>query len=148
MTLTEYLNQSNPIKMPNVILAEREYKIGLKISLPNNESITQIFIPAVNTYYIQKNGDTVLFTCDKDGNPKAKSCFNIDFYPLNAQEITAITHHLTYNVMPVIEQATIDHIIKEINSVRTRTKMLNDNIGANSVTIGEMIEDLKLEKYI
>lgn len=82
MTLTEYLNQPEPQKMPNVVLKEGEYKIHQTIKA-GQDTLTLIEIPAIwerfgaTGNYIQKNGGATLYTQDADGNAKSPSCFKI-----------------------------------------------------------------------
>jgi len=78
MTLTEYLNQENPVRQYNVELKEGEYELGLKIG---NEQ--QVFIPAINNLlkdhveYVKKTGGNALWSRDEDGKPTRLSCFYI-----------------------------------------------------------------------
>lgn len=82
MTLTEYLNQTEPQRMPNVILKEGEY-IKHQTIKSGQDAITVVEIPLlwehfkVSGNYIQKNGGATLYTQDTDGNPKHISCFKI-----------------------------------------------------------------------
>lgn len=78
MTLEEYLNQKDPVKMPNVWLTEQDYDKVHKIKLPNGDTLTQILIKGIDFIYLQKNNLSHLYTQDGDGNIKAISCFNIE----------------------------------------------------------------------
>ena len=83
MTLTEYLAQETPVRMPVVYLKPSEYRIrtetnGYYMNSSEKVQVKQIFIhafPAVE--YVQIGKDTQLRTTDSDGNPKAYSCFRI-----------------------------------------------------------------------
>ena len=74
MTLSEYLAQENPVRMPQVLLSEGEYQlshyhgvIGLRVAA--------VFLPAIDACYCVKEGNPRLYTIDQDGNPKSPSCF-------------------------------------------------------------------------
>jgi hypothetical protein len=86
MNLTEYLNQQDPVRMPHVTLEPTDYKEGATIRIPGHPSLTQVFItrkeftdkfPSVYSEYVKKGDSTVLWTVDKDGNPKSMSCFHV-----------------------------------------------------------------------
>jgi DUF438 domain-containing protein len=80
MTLTEYLNQADPVRMPNVFLTENEYIKHNTIQI-GRDKLTSITIPAiwehfkVNGAYVQKNDSTALYSQDEHGNTKSLSCF-------------------------------------------------------------------------
>lgn len=82
MTLTEYINQADPKRNPVVFLEESEYEIHGSINVGVNV-LTSIEIPVIrkkygiNSCYIQRNGDSNLWTQDEHGNPKSRSCFYI-----------------------------------------------------------------------
>jgi hypothetical protein len=82
MTLTEYLNQQEPKRNPNVILDKTEYTIGSSIKT-GNKTLKMVFITDGSAEllwgieYVLINDDKTLWTTDKDGNPKARSCFSI-----------------------------------------------------------------------
>lgn len=67
---------------------------------------------------------------------------------LSAQEEQGIRWHLTSNILPAPSDKNIDKIIGMINGVRSGEQLLTDTIGETTVTIAEMIDDLKLEDYI
>lgn len=67
---------------------------------------------------------------------------------LNEQQVTTIRWHLSNNVMPSLTPETQDKIIDDINAVRTNEKELTDTIGNSDVTIGEMVEDLRLWEFL
>jgi hypothetical protein len=78
MTLTEYFNQKDSVRMPDVVLAEGEYTKGATVQITGHESLTQIFINAFGgSEYVKKSGSGKLYTTDKHGNPKSQSCFRI-----------------------------------------------------------------------
>lgn len=76
MTLTEYLNQKFPFKMPVVKLKPGEYRI-VSDYIIGNERQRIVLINDVDGEYLRINNDTRLFTTDSDGNKKRYSCFNI-----------------------------------------------------------------------
>ena len=83
MTLTEYLNQTDPARMPNVTLQAGEYEIqGGGHKMADGTYRIPVFIPAVNYCYIYTSGSR-LETMDRDGNPKNPSCF---WLPIEAVE--------------------------------------------------------------
>ena len=83
MTLTEYMRQETPVKMPNVILSENEYCLGTSIC-----GVTPITILDADTKkphwlmgnydYVLKHGSKNLYSTDTDGNPKNITCFSIN----------------------------------------------------------------------
>ena len=83
MTLTEYLNQDDPKKMPRVELANDEVKFGIQYMIARVAFTREVTIPAlwekykIPGTYIQKNRDPTLWTSDQDGNPVARSCFSL-----------------------------------------------------------------------
>lgn len=82
MNLTEYLNQTEPQRMPFVELQDGEFITHNTIKT-GQETLTAITIPAlwekykVNGYYVQKNNDRRLYVQDENGMPKGISCFNL-----------------------------------------------------------------------
>lgn len=76
MTLAEYLNQQDPVKMPMVILAQNEYHQGNFIGIPGFK-IASVTIPEIGYTYCVKEYNKRLYTTDEDGNPKSPSCFYI-----------------------------------------------------------------------
>jgi len=82
MTLTEYMTQEHPVKMPRVDLSELDYEVHLSIKV-GQDILTAIEIPALwkrfktSPYYVQKNDEENLYTQDENGNPKSRSCFYI-----------------------------------------------------------------------
>ena len=77
MTLTEYKNQENPVRMPVVELESHEYKRGASITVKRTGEITQIFINGYDYDYVQVNNEPRLYTTDDHGNPKKLTCFYI-----------------------------------------------------------------------
>jgi hypothetical protein len=83
MTLTEYLNQKDPARMPRVYLKSDEYiergktKVGI-------ETLIFYEIPAlwekykIDTTYVSINFGKNLYTTDVSGNKKSLSCFKLD----------------------------------------------------------------------
>jgi len=82
MTLTEYLNQADPHRMPNVVLDKTEYTIASSINIPNKGKLSLVYItdPEAKILwgieYVKWDNDTTLYTTDADGNPKKRSCFS------------------------------------------------------------------------
>lgn len=83
MTLTEYLNQKEPQRMPNVLVELSELTIGTTLRSVNNaQTRTQVFFKTNHPllqgaeYCLVNNGRT-LMTTDSDGNPKRYSCFRL-----------------------------------------------------------------------
>jgi hypothetical protein len=74
MTLTEYLAQTDPVKMPEVILAEGEYQVWNTVGKAPTR-FTHIYIPAVKGSYSVNEGQTRLSTQDAFGYPSKSSCF-------------------------------------------------------------------------
>ena len=77
MTLTEYLDQKDPARMPNVILAEGEYEVWNTAGIKPYR-FTHINIPIFRGSYVVKEGETNLYTQDQFGYPKSRSCFHLD----------------------------------------------------------------------
>jgi hypothetical protein len=77
MTLTKYLNQKDPVRMPDVLLQEGEYIKGTTIQIPGSYSLTQVFIKGIDHEYVLRSDRAHLYTTDSDGNPKSVSCFRI-----------------------------------------------------------------------
>ena len=99
MTLTEYLNQKDPIKMPEVILQDGEYEIWNTAGKAPNR-FTHITIPAVNASYVVNEGETQLFTQDKFGYPSKRSCFHL-FKPLeNLVSYERVGHSYNPTIKP------------------------------------------------
>jgi hypothetical protein len=79
MTLTEYFNQPDPERMPNVVLLSNEFKVfsGYRIA-GILFSPVHVKYPNGNAYkYIHVQGDSALYVADEDGNPKRRSCFQL-----------------------------------------------------------------------
>jgi hypothetical protein len=98
MTLKEYLNQKDPVKMPDVFLEDSDYTIGITTydyytGTNVKKELTQIFIKCSDTIglngteYLKVEGVSRLFTVDSDGNRKSLSCFRI--LNLKAKEKTS-----------------------------------------------------------
>lgn len=57
-----------------------------------------------------------------------------------------LTWHLQNNVMPSLNDATIEKIVAQCNKVNAGELSLDDEVSLNSdVTIREMLEDLHIE---
>jgi hypothetical protein len=84
MTLQEYLNQTDPVKMPEVILQEGEYEIWNTAGRAPNR-FTHVHIPAVKGSYSVNEGQTRLCTQDQFGYPSKASCFQL---PHPIEELT------------------------------------------------------------
>ena len=76
MTLTEYLAQTDPVKMPHVVLTEGEYQVWHTAGVSPNR-FTHVSINGIGNYVI-KEGDTNLFTQNEFGYPKSSSCFHLE----------------------------------------------------------------------
>jgi len=82
MTLTEYINQVDPIRNPNVVLEKNEFITSESI-WNGVEKLTFIEIPALYTKYrisgnyIQIDDRPELYTMSDDGNVKRLSCFRL-----------------------------------------------------------------------
>ena len=81
MTLTEYINQKNPVRSPRVTLEPSEYEITHTIKV-GQDILRFIYIPAIwlrykASGYVQKNNQEQLYTMDQDGNPKYLAVFKI-----------------------------------------------------------------------
>ena len=75
MTLTEYKNQENPVRMPHVILQNGEFSIGHFKGCIGNK-FASVYIDGIEgAEYVAKENDSHLYTTDEDGNPKSISCF-------------------------------------------------------------------------
>jgi len=78
MTLTEYLAQPEPVRMPEVILEPSEYKIWITVPMPDGSTLSSVRINAFPQYeYVLKSNGKCLWTADEHGNPKKPSCFYI-----------------------------------------------------------------------
>ena len=60
----------------------------------------------------------------------------------------AFLHHIQYDVFNFISDSTAEHLWNEIQSVNSGEKTLSDFLPDGVTTIGEMIEDLKLESFL
>lgn len=74
MTLTEYLNQQDPVRMPHVALQPGEYILGHFFGAPGRR-IAEVFLPKIGYSYCVYEGNKRLYTVDDNGNPKSPSCF-------------------------------------------------------------------------
>jgi len=77
MTLTEYINQKEPIRKPKVILQDGEYKFGVTHT-KGLDKVTQVFIKGFPYEYSVTNKRGCLYTTDSDGNQKKLSVFWLD----------------------------------------------------------------------
>ena len=81
MTLTEYCQQRDPVRMPDVLLQEGEYKVLITLNLAGKMHLRAIHVIMFNHEYAEKNDGTgILWTTDDHGNPKSRSCFRIPPY--------------------------------------------------------------------
>ena len=74
MTLTEYLNQTDPEKMPEVVLQEGEYEVWNTAGRAPKR-FTHVYVPAVMGSYSVNEGQTRLHLQDQFGYPSKGSCF-------------------------------------------------------------------------
>lgn len=74
MTLTEYLNQKDPARMPQVILQPNEYILGHFFGAPG-QRIAEVFLPLIGHCYCVHEGGKRLYTINRHGNSKSASCF-------------------------------------------------------------------------
>jgi len=84
MTLQEYIDQTEPQKMPNVLLERSEIQIGKTINnVIKERSLTLVWIVdgcaelLWGIAYVLVGDDKTLWTTDEDGNPKKRSCFSL-----------------------------------------------------------------------
>ena len=92
MTLTEYLNQSEPsrIESGQVILQDSEVKIVSRIKRKNHRNFVKVFVPLFGYYYIIIEGTRTLRTTDEFGNPKGYSVFSYIVPPENLNQNCSI----------------------------------------------------------
>ncbi len=82
MTLTEYMNQDDPIRNPVVILTKDEFVEHHSI-WNGSEHLSFIEIPSrhkkygIDGNYIQIDVSRELYTHCENGNPKRLSCFRL-----------------------------------------------------------------------
>ena len=74
MTLAQYLNQDNPVRMPDVVLEESQCRIGHLVYDHRAVYIDDERLPAEYAVKVDDAGRK-LWTTDSDGNPVARSCF-------------------------------------------------------------------------
>lgn len=86
MTLTEYINQTNPVFMPNVLIQKGEFEISWASSRwedGKRQEYRVISMPALNKKYngtfryLCAAGSTQLWTMDEHGNLDQRSTFNL-----------------------------------------------------------------------
>ena len=92
MTLTDYINQVEPQRMPNVVLKRHEYSIRTLPKSVRGEVEHQVFIRfpfkweqsiiKINPYFRNEykafgSHPCTLYTTDRDGNAKERSCFRL-----------------------------------------------------------------------
>lgn len=79
MTLSEYINQQEPVHMPIVLLQPGEYTTRLNYYDPGSQEDRSYII--IHQYpeaeYVCRGKNGRLWTADEHGNPKACSCFYI-----------------------------------------------------------------------
>lgn len=81
MTLQEYFNQENPIRMPVVILQSGDYVASKLTRHSWNEERARVYIehPAIAGIEYSVSINCVrLYTTDKHGNQKQPSCFHLN----------------------------------------------------------------------
>lgn len=77
MTLNEYLNQKDPERMPLVKLTPNCYTMG-HVRKCGRDLHRSVWIKALGgVEYCKVNNISGLYTTDRDGNPKNRSCFNV-----------------------------------------------------------------------
>ena len=80
MTLNQYLNQKEPVRMPTVIVEKKEYKVMFTHKTANGEVRKRVCFKSKNElvagveYCLIGNR---FYATDRDGNPKNASCFKI-----------------------------------------------------------------------
>lgn len=77
MTLTEYLNQENPVRMPKVLLDPSEYFVGNFFGA-YGARVADVSIKGIEFSYVLKEGNPNVYTTDSQGNPDRPSCFWIN----------------------------------------------------------------------
>lgn len=80
MTLTQYLKQKEPVRMPDVIVKNSEYIVANTRTLRNGEVQKTVYFKTTNSLlqsieYCLIGGS--FYTVDRDGNTKNRSCFRI-----------------------------------------------------------------------
>lgn len=76
LTLTEYLQQANAVKMPIVVLNDNEYTIETQFAKPGGEIVSIIIINAYpDARYAQTGKNKRLFPINEDGIYNKPSCF-------------------------------------------------------------------------
>lgn len=78
MTLKEYKNQKDPVRMPTVCLQKGEYTLGHKIAPRFRDSRQSVWVKGFPSEYCMVNDYPRLYTTDRDGNPKERSVFVIN----------------------------------------------------------------------
>jgi len=76
MTLSEYINQNPPRRMPKVELIQEEVQCGEWIC--RNPRLRCVLVKHYDYSYIQKEGDPTLWVHDDHGNPRDRSVFNVN----------------------------------------------------------------------
>lgn len=81
LTLTEYLNQTDPHPMPYVELQEGEFTIG-RFYGGYGSKVASLQIKGIDAEYAVKHNGIMIYSTDSDGNPRSRSCFFLpkDFY--------------------------------------------------------------------
>jgi hypothetical protein len=86
ITLSEYLDQKEPVRMPYVVLKENDYNLGHWYGVEGKKRAS-LWIPAlssvlppngVNPEYVVIEGLHQVYTTDSDGNPVRSSCFHLE----------------------------------------------------------------------
>lgn len=74
MTLSQYLNQADPVRRPTVIVEFSEVSIGRFIGAIGSK-YAPVFINRIQAEYAVKEGSNLIYTTDEDGNPRRVSVF-------------------------------------------------------------------------
>lgn len=86
MTLTEYLAQKDPVRMPHVILQSGEFEVWNTAGI-KPWRFTHINILGLQGNYVVSEGETNLYTQDQFGYPSKRSCFNL------SQPLEGLVHY-------------------------------------------------------
>jgi len=79
MTLDQYLGQESPIRFPTVLLERDELQVLQTVETPTGRRSLVTIVsgdPLVKELYYLLLGDQ-LWTMDRDGNPRARSVFQL-----------------------------------------------------------------------
>jgi hypothetical protein len=82
MTLTDYLNQKDPQRMPNVVLKKHELIIANTRTTIMGDKTSRVYINHDNPLVAGTEYCLIgsrLYTVDRDGNARNPSCFRVGF---------------------------------------------------------------------